>query len=64
MRNSIPLIVSSCDKCSDLWQPFFWLLKKHWVGFDRKVYLCTDSKTFGYEGIDIECPLRMPKGST
>ena len=64
MSSSIPLIVSSCDKCSDLWQPFFWLLKKHWTGFDRKVYLCTDSKTFGYEGVDIECPLRMPKGST
>lgn len=64
MSSSIPLIVSSCDKCSDLWQPFFWLLKKHWTGFDRKVYLCTDSKTFGYEGVDIECPLSMPKGST
>lgn len=64
MSGSIPLILSSCDKCSDLWQPFFWLLKKYWVGFDRKVYLCTDSKTFEYEGIDIECPLRMPKGST
>lgn len=64
MSNKIPLIISSCDKCSDLWFPFFTLVKKYWAGFDRKVYLCTDSKSFEYEGIDIECPLRMPQGST
>lgn len=64
MNFAIPIIVSSCDKCSDLWPSFFWLLKKNWTGFERKVYLCTDSKTFGYEGMDIECPLRMSKGST
>lgn len=64
MSNKIPLIVSSCDKCSDLWSPFFALVKKYWTGFDRKVYLCTDSKTFEYDGINIECPLRMPQGST
>ena len=64
MKNIIPLIVSSCDKCSDLWQPFFTLVKKYWTGFDRKVYLCTDSKAFEYKGIDIESPLRMPQGST
>lgn len=64
MESNIPLIVSSCDKCSDLWQPFFYLVKKNWSGFDRKVYLCTDSKTFAYEEFDITCPLRMPSGST
>ena len=63
-RSSIPLIVSSCDKCSDLWQPFFTLVKKNWPDFDRKVYLCTDSMTFAYEGFDITCPLRMSSGST
>ena len=64
MRSNIPLIVSSCDKCSDLWQPFFWLVKKNWPEFDRKVFLCTDSKDFSYEGLAIDCPLRMPQGST
>lgn len=64
MESNIPLIVSSCDKCSDLWQPFFYLVKKNWSDFDRKVYLCTDSKTFAYEEFDITCPLRMPSGST
>ena len=64
MESSIPLIVSSCDKCSDLWQPFFYLVKKNWPDFNSKVYLCTDSKTFAYEGFDICCPLRMPTGST
>lgn len=64
MSSKIPLIVSSCDKCSDLWQPFFTLVRKNWTEFDRKVYLCTDSKNFEYEDIDIECPLRMSQGST
>ncbi len=64
MSSSIPLIVSSCDKCSDLWPSFFKLWRKNWIGFDRKVYLCTDSKTFEYDGMDIECPLNMPEGST
>ena len=64
MGNSIPLIVSSCDKCSDLWQPFFYLIKKNWPDFNRKVYLCTDTKTYACEGLDIACPLRMPSGST
>lgn len=64
MNSCIPLIVSSCDKCCDLWQPFFNLVKKNWSNFNRKVYLCTDSKTFTCEGFDITCPLRMPTGST
>ena len=64
MKSSIPLIVSSCDKCSDLWETFFYLVKKNWAGFDRKVYLCTDTKTFAYEGFDIACPLKMSPGST
>ena len=64
MESSIPLIVSSCDKCSDLWQPFFYLVKKNWPSFNRKVYLCTDTKSFVCEGFDIACPLRMPSGST
>ena len=64
MESSIPLIVSSCDKCSDLWQPFFYLFKKNWPDFDRRVYLCTDSETFSYDEFDIACPLRMQSGST
>ena len=64
MGSSIPLIVSSCDKCSDLWQSFFYLVKKNWPDFDRRVYLCTDSETFAYDEFDIACPLRMQSGST
>lgn len=64
MRSNIPLIVSSCDRCSDLWLPFFTLIKKYWPGFDRKVFLCTDSKSFTFEDFNIICPLRMLPGST
>lgn len=64
MKSIIPLIVSSCDKCRDLWQPFFYLVKKNWPDFNRKVYLCTDSKTYACDGFDITCPLCMPSEST
>ena len=62
--HQIPLIISSCDKCSDLWFPFFKLLKEYWPKFERKVYLCTDTQQFSVTGFDISCPLNMPKGST
>ncbi len=63
-HDNVALVLSSCDKCSDLWEPFFTLLKRHWQGFDLRVYLCTDNKTYSYEGFDISCPLHMPPGST
>lgn len=63
-RQDIAFILSSCDKCSDLWEAFFTLVKRYWPGFDYHVYLCTDSKQFTFDGIDVSCPLRMPSGST
>ena len=63
-KSDVTFVLSSCDKCSDLWGPFFTLLKSHWLNFDYHVYLCTDSKQFSFEGFDISCPLQMAIGST
>lgn len=63
-RPDVAFVLSSCDKCSDLWEPFFTLLRRYWIGFDYQVYLCTDSKQFSFEGFDIFCPLQMSVGST
>ena len=63
-KSNIAFVLSSSDKNSDLWEPFFTLVKRYWDGFDYHVYLCTDSKQFTYDGLDISCPLQMPLGST
>ena len=48
------LLISSCNKFSDLWDEHFLLLKKHWKGLPWKVYLVTDKPTDKYyEGIEI-----------
>lgn len=64
LHKDVAFVLSSCDKCCDLWDPFFMLVKRHWSDFDYRVYLCTDSKQFSSEGFDVSCPLRMRAGST
>ncbi len=52
-RNSdITLIVSSCDKYEDCWDPFFALLKKYWNPA-YPIVLNTEAKTYSYPGLDI-----------
>ena len=38
------VIVSSCDRYSDLWQPFFNLFKKYWPDCIYPVFLITEEK--------------------
>lgn len=54
---NISMLFSSCDKYDDAWIPFFTQLKKNWPEFNMPVYMGTESKTFGFEGFDIRCPL-------
>ena len=39
------LIISSCDKFSDLWNDHLKLLNKHWKGVQHRTILVTDKKT-------------------
>lgn len=64
MNKKYSFVLSSCDNYSDLWNPFFSLLKKYWKGFDFKVFLCSESKKFTFNGIDITCPLNAPPSNT
>jgi len=45
------LVVSSCDNYSDLWLPFFNLLKIHWPDCPYKILLITEEKYFNYKGV-------------
>ena len=51
----ITILVNSCDSYSDLWIPFFTLLKKYWDTEGISVLLNTETKDFKFEGLDIEC---------
>ena len=49
------ILVNSCDSYSDLWEPFFQLLKKYWKGNMPPIVLNTETKDFSMEGLDIVC---------
>lgn len=57
----ITILVCSCDSYSDLWEPFFKLLKKYWKDCPYKIVLNTESKVFQYEGLDIACYSLFPE---
>lgn len=51
---SVSLLISTCDKFSDLWDEHIALLRNHWIGENWKIYLVTDKQTEKeYEGIKI-----------
>ena len=52
LKNKITLLVCSCDSYSDLWDPFFSLLSKHWDLRDFNIILNTESKI--YERSDLK----------
>ena len=55
--NNLTVIVNSCDKYDDLWQPFFQLFKKYGGELAKcPIVLNTESKKFAYEGLNIVCP--------
>ena len=58
----ITLVVSSCDKYSDIWDPFFTLLKRYWDP-QMPVVLVTESKDYTFEGMDIRTLDLYPAGS-
>ena len=53
--NDITILVNSCDAYSDLWLPFFTLLKKYWPGEIPPIILNTETKDFCLDGLNIRC---------
>ena len=56
MKNDIDysVIISTCEKYSDLWDIYFNLFKKNWPDCPAKVYLVTDAATDRcFEGVEI-----------
>lgn len=54
MVDNFCILVSSCDKFSDLWESHFNLFFKYWIGEIPKVYLVTDKKTsWDHKNVDV-----------
>lgn len=54
MGNNVALLISTCDKFSDLWDSHIELLKKNWIGDLWKIYMVTDRPTTKhYDGVEI-----------
>ncbi len=45
-QNNICVLINSCDKYSDLWDPFFHFFEKNWPDCPYPVYLATNSKLY------------------
>ena len=51
----VTIIVNSCDKYEDAWEPFFFLLKKYWPQCEKyKIILNTESKVYDCDFLNIE----------
>lgn len=53
MNNKLTLVVSSCDKYSTAWKPYFELVKKFWPGHPKDIFLITESKTYSDDELNI-----------
>lgn len=52
----LAVLINSCDKFADCWEPFFTLWKKFGPKeSDCTLYLVTERAEFGMEGMDIRC---------
>ncbi|WP_295913165.1 hypothetical protein [uncultured Alistipes sp.] len=47
------ILINTCDKFNDCWNPFFKLWSIYWKDCSGKIYLNTEYQNFSYPGIDI-----------
>jgi hypothetical protein len=62
-KNLCTILISSCDTYSDLWEPFFTILKNEWQEVnDYKIILNTESMEYHFNGLDVKCLRLYKKG--
>ena len=50
MTKDIALLIISCDKYSDCWEPFSECMERFWPEFASDMYLCTEIKESNIKG--------------
>ena len=46
LKNNVAVLISSCDSCNDLWEPFFTLFFRYWPDCPYPVYLSTNHRNY------------------
>lgn len=55
IKNNITILVNSCDKYEDAWEPFFRLLKIHWPECENyRIILNTETKVYNCGFLNVE----------
>ncbi len=54
-RDSVAVMISSCDKFKDVWTPFFTLFFKYWADCPYPVYLITEKEKFEDRRVQSLC---------
>lgn len=60
--NDCSLLVLSCDKYRDLWDPFFKLLKNNWGDCPFDIYLVTEAEVFNCDYLDVKTITNQKNG--
>ena len=55
LKEKLTILVCSCDKYEDLWNPFFTLLKKYCSLHNVRILLNTESLCFSFDNLHVEC---------
>jgi hypothetical protein len=58
MTNFYSILINTCDKFDDCWDPFFKLFSIYWPDYKGRIYLNTEYKNYDYEGLHI-IPLKV-----
>ena len=53
ISNKFSILINTCDKFEDCWDPFFKLFSMYWPDYKGRIYLNTEYKDYSYPGIDI-----------
>ena len=51
MINDTAILILSCDKYADIWQPFFLFFEKYWSDCPYPVYLATNERSFTFKNV-------------
>lgn len=55
INNDVTILVNSCDKYEDAWEPFFRLLKIHWPECENyRIVLNTETKVYNCKFLNVE----------
>ena len=61
MHSNYSILINTCDKFEDCWDPFFKLWSIYWSDCKAKVFLNTEYKFYSYTGLNI-IPVKCCEG--